>query len=83
MSRKKHKLASSKPGLAGSDAGGPKHLRSNAGATVSTTASIPDNGAPFGTLPRRGRGPLIAWSLAYAAWLGMLLYMAAYTVGLK
>ena len=82
MSRQKQKQ-NAKPPAPRSDASGVKAIRANAATTVPAAASIVDDGAPFGTRPRRSRGPLIAWCIAYGVWLGILIYFAAYTVGLK
>lgn len=52
-------------------------------APAASVAVFPDDGAPFGTQPRRSKGPLIAWCVLYVLWFGVLLYFAMFTVGLK
>ena len=84
MSRNKHKQTAHRRLPERDDAGRAKTATMNPAAATSTAATaISDDGAPFGTRPRLVRGPLIAWCVVYAIWLGVLVYMAAYTVGWK
>ncbi len=44
---------------------------------MNDSLSPQSDNAPFGTRPRRGSGPLILLGVLYAAWFGVLLWMAA------
>ncbi len=35
---------------------------------------------PYGADPRRGRGPLVFWIVLYVLWLGVLVWMALFTI---
>lgn len=39
--------------------------------------SIPDERAPLGTRPRRSNAPLYFFAVLLAAWIGVLVWMAA------
>jgi hypothetical protein len=47
----------------------------------SSDPSASDPGAPFGTRPRRPKGPLVALGILYFCWLLVLLWMAAFQSG--
>lgn len=61
----------------------PEAPTSGAAATARAIGSPADGGEPFGTVPRRGKGPLTFWWVVYAAWFAVLIYLAMFTVGDK
>lgn len=44
--------------------------------TKSTAPRAANSKAPFGTEPRRSRGPLVFFGLLYLAWVALLFWMA-------
>jgi hypothetical protein len=51
---------------------------------MTTQGSKPDAAdrhAPFGTVPRRSKGPLLLLGLVYLVWLAVLFWMAAFESG--
>lgn len=46
-------------------------------------ATAVNSNAPFGTLPRRSRGPLLFWIVVYCVWFVALLVLTAGWVGMK
>lgn len=39
-----------------------------------------NDSVPYGSDRRRGRGPLVFWICLYVLWLGVLVWMALFTV---
>lgn len=44
--------------------------------TAANAPTAADDGAPFGTRPRRGWGPVILWAGLLAVWVAMMAWMS-------
>jgi hypothetical protein len=49
--------------------------------TKASKSAARDSQAPYGTEPRRSKGPLIVLGVLYVGWLVVLLWMAAFHTG--